>query len=387
MAPTTCHAANPPSRDLEALNAIAEALNTAPDVAEGLQRALARVAELLGLRTGWIWLVDPETGQFYSAAALGLPPYLQEPVHMTGHACWCLQSLSRGDLTPKNIDVMECSRLRSAVQAGEAEQTRGLRYHASIPLYFQGRPLGVMNLTGPSWRSLTGEELRLLSTIAYQAGIAVERARLAEQGVRLARAEERTRLAREIHDTLAQSLTAIALHVESALRHLRDDPDQGRQRLERALAIAREGLEDARRSVLDLRTAALAGRPLGEALAALARGFTSETGVRVQLHAADGLTLPLRVEAELFRIAQEALANVRAHAHAHAVEVRLRSLSQRVQLAIRDDGQGFDPAAVSGDHHGLAGIRERARLLGGQARIHSRPGRGTTILVSAPLQP
>src|SRR5207249_9299306 len=112
---------------------------------------------------------------------------------------------------------------------------------------------------------LTREELRLLSTIAYQTGIAVERARLAEESTRLARAEERTRLAREIHDTLAQALTAIGLHIEGALPHLDSNPRRARERLERALGMAREGLEEARRSVLDLRAAPLAGKPLAEA--------------------------------------------------------------------------------------------------------------------------
>src|SRR5207237_1720389 len=113
-----------------------------------------------------------------------------------------------------NIDVMECSRLQPAFRSKSAAMAAGLRYHASIPLYFQDRPLGIMNVTGPEWRKLTPDELRLLSTIANQVGIAVERARLAEDATRLARAEARTGLARAIHDTFAQALTAIALNLE-----------------------------------------------------------------------------------------------------------------------------------------------------------------------------
>src|SRR5262249_53710107 len=140
-----------------------------------------------------------------------------------------------------------------------------------------------------------------------------------------ARAEERTRLAREIHDTLAQGLTAIALNIESAMHRLDKHPDQARERLQRALTMARENLEDARRSVLDLRSSAqLEGKPLAEALTSLARSFTSDTGVpaRVQSVHVDGLAL--RTESELFRIAQEALTNVRKHAHAHKVDIVLR---------------------------------------------------------------
>ena len=373
------------ARELSILNRIAEALNSAPDVQQALERTLALVADLLGLRTGWVWLLDPETGQFYSAAVRNLPPYLQEPIRMTGSYCWCIDAFREGELTPKNIDVMECSRLRPAVRAEATELTSGLRYHASIPLYFQDKPLGIMNLTGPSWRELTRDELRLLSTIAYQVGIAVERARLAAEGVRLARAEERARIAREIHDTLAQGLTAIALHLEGALPHLETDPERARERLERALATSRESLEEARRSVLDLRTAPPDGKPLAEALGALARRFTSETGVRVHVRASGGAVLAPRTEAELFRIAGEALANVRRHARARQVEIGLEVGARGVRLSIRDDGIGFDPRARREGHHGIAGMRERARLLGGRLRIESRAGQGTRVLVTAPM--
>jgi two-component system NarL family sensor kinase len=356
-------------------------------VRQALERTLALVADLLGLRTGWVWLLDPETQQFYLAAAQNLPPYLQEPVRMSGRWCLCTDQFRQGELRPKNIDVLECSRLRPAVQAKDADLTQGLAYHASIPLYFQDKPLGIVNLTGPAWRRLTREELRLLSTIAYQVGIAIERARLAEETARLARAEERARIAREIHDTLAQALTAIGLDVEGALRHLDGNPTVARERLERALSTTHQSLEEARRSVLDLRTAPLAGKPLAGALAGLARAFTSETGVRVHVRSSGEITLPLRVEAELFRIAQEALANIRKHARAKEVDLSLRADPGRVGLSIRDDGRGFVPqsSGAQDGSYGLEGMKERARLLGGTLRVRSRPGRGTTVTVSAPL--
>ena len=374
--------------ELVILNAIAEALNRSADVRQALERTLALVADLLGLRTGWVWLVDPETNQFYGAAALNLPPFLQEPVQMTGEACSCIWEFREGSLTPKNVDVMECSRLRRAFRANLEAATAGLRYHASIPLFFQGRPLGIMNVTGPAWRQLTRDELRLLSTIAYQVGIAIERARLAEASTGLARAEERARIAREIHDTLAQGLTAIGLDLEGALRHLESNPERARERLERALATTRESLEEARQSVLDLRAAPLAGRPLAEALAALGRAFTSESGVRVHVRTEDEGTgpaaLPLRVEAELYRIAQEALTNFRKHAHATQGDIALRTTPRQVLLSISDNGLGLPPEGKANGRHGLLGMRERARLLGGRLRVASRPRRGTTVSARVP---
>jgi two-component system NarL family sensor kinase len=370
-----------PTRELRVLNAIAQALNSSADVEQALQRTLSLVTELLDLRTGWIWLLDTETAHFYLGGAQDLPPYLQEPVRMTGHKCWCIGSFLAGELTPKNIDVMECSRLRPAVK--KVEQTYGLNYHASIPLYFQEKPLGIMNLTTPSWRKLSRGELRLLSTIGYQVGIAVERARLAEEGIRLARVEERARIAREIHDTLAQDLTAIGLQIEGAMRQLESDPKQARDRLSRALTTSRGSLEEARRSVLNLRAAPLDGKPLTDALAAMGRAFTSETGVRVRVRST-GSAVPTAIEPELYRIAQEALANVRQHAHARDVDVHLHADDRSIRLSIRDDGQGFDQRARREGRHGLAGMRERAKLVGGRLRIESRPGHGTRIAVTVP---
>ena len=376
-------------RELGIVNAVAEALNSSPDVRVALERTLTLVATMLGLRTGWVWLLDDQTRRFYAAAERELPPYLQERVRMAGRRrCWCIDDFRDGALTPSNIDVMECSRLEPAFRGKSAELAAGLRYHASIPLYFQDKPLGIMNVTGPEWRKLTNEELRLLSTIAYQVGLAIERARLAENATGLARAEERARLAREIHDTLAQGLTAIALNIEGAMHRLETHPEQARERLERALGMARENLEDARRSVLDLRGAAqLEGKPLAEALAGLARAFTSDTGVPATVDSMDIDGLPLRVESELFRIAQEALTNVRKHAHAHRVQIGLRRRGATLSLRVRDDGRGFVVAtARHADGQGLIGMRERARLLGGQLQISSKPGEGTRVTARVPLE-
>jgi len=173
---------------------VAEALNSSPSVQQALDRTLELVTDLLGLQTGWVWLVDSETAHIYSAAARNLPPYLQKPVHMTGSWCLCIEEFRNGSLTPRNVDVMECRRLRPAVRARQTDLTHGLAHHASVPLSFQDKPLGIMNITAPAMRRLTKEELRLLGTIGLQVGVAIERARLAEESAILARADARTRL-------------------------------------------------------------------------------------------------------------------------------------------------------------------------------------------------
>jgi two-component system, NarL family, sensor kinase len=370
-------------RELEIVGAIAEALNSAPTVQEALERTLALVTDLFGLQTGWVWLLNRETGHIYSAAARNLPPYLQEPVRMSGGWCLCIEQFREGSLTPRNVDVMECSRLRPAVRARQTDLTHGLAHHASVPLSFQDKPLGIMNITAPAMRRLTREELRLLGIIGLQVGVAIERARLAEEGAILARADERTRLAREIHDTLAQGLTALALQIETALQHIGTEPERVRERLEKALETARANLDEARRSVTNLRAGALAGKPLEQALAGLVREFTSESGIRVSLETRGACALALQVEAELYRIAQQALTNVRQHASAKTARVALVCTKRNTTLTIEDNGVGFNVRRVPADRHGIEGMRERAGLAGGTLRITSGK-KGTRVVVKIP---
>ena len=376
------------ARELQVLKAIAEALNGAANVDEALQATLEQVAALLGLDAGWIWLADPRTGRFYGAVAQRLPPFLREPVRMSGQTCWCLSAFRAGDLAAGNIDVMECSRLRAA--AGDRAGTHGLRYHASIPLYFGDRPLGIMNVAAPAWRKLTRRELDLLSTIASQVGVAIERARLAGESVHAARTEERTRLARQIHDTLAQRLTAIGLHLEAAIDAT---PRRGpaRAELQRALELSRSGLDEARGSMRELRTSA--GHPLADALDSLGHAFAAENGIRVHVRSSGHPALTAAEEDELFRIAGEALTNVRKHARATDVELSLTAGRRGLRLEIADNGRGFNPRSMTsttsttspGSRHsglGVIGMRERAEALGGRLRIASRPHRGTRVIVT-----
>ncbi len=374
------------TRALRVLKEVAEALNRAPTEQRAAGEALRRMADLLGVETGWVWLLDPATHRFYSAAAQSLPPYLQEPVRMTGRSCWCLDLFERGQLTARNIDVVECSRLAPAIKARQASQTRGLRCHASVPLYAGDRPLGVMNLAMRNWRRLSRRELDLLTTVADQVAVAIERTRLAERSIERARFDERARLARDVHDTLAQNFTAAALHIEAGLSTL-DATDPARASLAKALDAARQGLDEARGSIRNLRASIVASTPLGEALLALARQFTSETGVLVRTEVADVGQLPAEVESELFRIAGEALANIRKHASAREASIRLNTRRGRLRLVVADAGVGFALRGARRRGFGLSGIGDRARLLGGRSSVRSEVGHGTTVTVTVPLEP
>ena len=282
-----------------------------------------------------------------------------------------------------NVNVIQCSRLKGLVDG-----TAGLRYHASVPLYAHGKSLGILNVVSADWHSLSSDDLRLLYTVGDMLGIAIERARLFARSTELGMVEERNRLARELHDTLAQGLSATALQLETAdaLLESNTDSDHVRQAVQRALDLTRANLEEARRSVLDLRAAPLEGQTLIEALPALAKQLTAATDLALNVQVAGAARpLPLRAELGLYRIAQEAITNVVRHASATTLTVHVELTPQAVELVIADDGIGFDAATVPQGRFGLIGINERARLLGGTAELSSAPGDGTTIRVRVPL--
>jgi two-component system, NarL family, sensor kinase len=372
------------NRELAILNAIAQAMNRETDLVQALHTALAQVAELLQLRTGWIWLLREEDGEAYLAAAQNLPSGLaNDPDRMEGW-CYCLDTYKAGDLRgAANVNVVKCTRLNGLVDGND-----GLRYHASIPLYAHGKKLGVLNVASRDWRELSADDLRLLHTVGDLLSIALERARLFAQSAELGAVEERNRLAREIHDTLAQGLAAITLQLEAADALLEVGPasERARQAVLQALALTRANLEETRRSVLDLRAAPLEGRSLAEALQKLTQEMKTKQDLNINFTVAGAnQPLPLRIEVGLYRIAQEALTNVVQHAHAGHVNLQLTISTAQVTLLVEDDGIGFDPAMLTPNRYGLIGLNERAKLLGGRLELHSSPGAGTRVVATVPL--
>ncbi len=371
-------------RELVILNEIAQALNRSIDLDEALQTTLAQVAALLDLHTGWIWLRNERTDAFYLAASQNLPPALaNNPARMEGW-CLCLESYEGGDLEgAANIDVITCTRLKNLIKG-----TDGLRYHASIPLYAHGKELGVLNLASQDWRELSAADLRLLYTVGDLLSIAIERARLFTHRAQVGAVEERNRLAREIHDTLAQGLSAIALQLETAdaLLETATQPERIRHVVQQALQLTRSNLIEARRSVLDLRATPLEGRTLAEALQELVQETLTKHSLALTLHAVGGHhPLPAAIETGLYRIAQEALTNIYTHAQATQATIHLICTPAAIQLIVQDNGRGFEPDQVTHDRYGLTGINERVRLLGGQLAIESAAGAGTKVAVTVPL--
>ncbi|UUW91210.1 sensor histidine kinase [Pimelobacter simplex] len=248
-------------------------------------------------------------------------------------------------------------------------------------------PIGVGLVTVLAYRALDLES-RARQDLLDQ--LVEAQAELAEEQHRTGALAERTRLSREIHDSVGQGLSSINLLLQAAEQAWDAQPATAREHVRTAAATARDGLDEVRRVVRDLAPADLAtsAAALPDALRAAAEQ-ADPGGVPVEVRV-DGAPVVVRAEvaAAIVRTARGALANAREHAGAGRVALTLTYLLDEVVLDVRDDGRGFDPAqvrAIGTRGRGLAGIRERAEALGGQADIESAPGEGTTVSVRFPL--
>ncbi len=195
--------------------------------------------------------------------------------------------------------------------------------------------------------------------------------------------DEKTQLARELHDELGSILTASKMDVAWVRGKLRESEPAMAEKLSRAIVNLDQGIALKRRIIEDLRPSALSNLGLIPALEILTREFSQRSGLQLSLELADVATDDAGRLA-LYRLVQEALTNVLRHARAQHVRVSLAAADDGLQLHIRDDGQGFDPEAVGAGHHGLLGMRYRIESLGGTLQLLSAPGRGTLVLARLP---
>jgi ligand-binding sensor domain-containing protein/signal transduction histidine kinase len=198
---------------------------------------------------------------------------------------------------------------------------------------------------------------------------------------------ERNRIAREIHDNLAQEILGISVQLELVARLMTVSTETARTHLDQARILVRNGIAEARRYVWDLRSQALENNDLPAALSETARRLTAETDVQAQVQVS-GTFRPLTrlVESNLLRIGQEAINNAVRHAQAQRILINLKFDTRRVQLSVRDNGRGFDQQRTSGEgHFGLVGMRERAEQMGATLFIHSQPDEGTEVVVEVPV--
>jgi signal transduction histidine kinase len=261
-----------------------------------------------------------------------------------------------------------------------------MRTFLGVPIVARDEVIGAFYLTekkGDRGAEFTDEDEELIRTLAAHAAIAIENARLYERSRELSTIEERKRLARELHDSVTQTLFSIGLTAEAAAELVEADPARAREQLGRLQDLTRTAMLEMRSLIFELRPAELETEGLAAALRKHVDVLRRLHKQEIQVDVTADRSLPPDVEKGLLRIAQEALGNALRHGGATHVELSLDVRDSRARLRVADDGCGFDPgeAATRSRRLGLTSMRERAEALGGSLEIDSKPGDGTTIEV------
>ncbi|MGB8644987.1 MAG: GAF domain-containing sensor histidine kinase [Anaerolineae bacterium] len=256
-----------------------------------------------------------------------------------------------------------------------------------VPIIVKEQVIGVLDVQSDQLNTFDSTDLAVVQSIANQTGIAIENARLYERAQELAVMQERTRLARDLHDAVTQTLFSASLIADALPLSWESDPTEGRRLLKELRQLSRGALAEMRTLLLELRPTALVETKLGDLLRQLGEAATGRTGLSIAVQVEGNCKLPPEAHIALYRIAQEALNNVLKHSRAAHVTMSLNcTLGQAnailvAEMSIRDDGRGFDINHVSASHLGLGNMRERAQAIGAELTIQSGPGRGTEIKV------
>jgi signal transduction histidine kinase len=257
-----------------------------------------------------------------------------------------------------------------------------MRSFLGVPIVARAGVIGAFYLTEKEeGADFDDADQQVIEMLAAHAAIAIENARLYERSRELSIVEERNRLARDLHDSVTQRLFGVVLAAESASTLLDRDPDRVPEQLERLRDLAQEAMDELRSLVFELRPAALDAEGLATTLRKHVDVLRRVHGREIGLRVAGPVRSSPTVDAEVLRIAQEALANALRHAGAERVDVSLEGRNGTVVLTVTDDGVGFDAdaPALRSRRLGLTSMEERARSVGGELAIESRPGAGTTV--------
>src|SRR5437016_6177988 len=378
---------------VEALTYSLDVLATAPAPDKFLGQMLSTIGRLLGAQSVILWLLDESNDALVLRAwaegtnfAKGDPehPFIKNPSSWKEDPGLRELFFSGAPVACEDVerDPFTSNDLREYLRAG------GTKKFLRIPTLVGGRVKGFIGIRHGERPPYRPEEIELAQALAHQAMLAIQLNEFAEQSRQSAVLEERNRMARDIHDTLAQGFTGVIVQLESA-----EDAiaccrrKEANEHLRRASELARQSSNEARRSVHDLRPHALQRRNFGQALTAIVKNTTGGTNLHTRFELRGRLRhlSPIWQE-NLLHIGQEALTNALKHARPRNFETRLIFNSKAFRLELRDDGNGFRTK----DQHdglGLAGMRERAEQMGGTLKVSSARGKGTTIVVTVPYPP
>ena len=375
---------------VEALTYSLDVLATAPAPNKFLGQMLSTIGRLLGAQSVILWLLDESNDALVLRAwaegtnfAKGDPehPFIKNPLSWKEDPGLRELFFSGAPVVCENVehDPFTSNDLREYLKAG------GTKKFLRIPTLVGGRVKGFIGIRHGDRPPYRPEEIELAQALAHQAMLAIQLNEFAEQSRQSAVLEERNRMARDIHDTLAQGFTGVIVQLESA----EDAMACGRRKeanehLRRASELARRSLNEARRSVHALRPQALQRDNFWEALKGIVKNTTAGTNLHTRFELRGRLhhLSPIWQE-NLLHIGQEALTNALKHARPRNFETRLIFNSKEFRLELRDDGNGF---RIKDQHDGLGleGMRERAEQMGGRLKVASARGKGTTIVVTVP---
>lgn len=359
-------------RVAEGLHDILTILNTARPLSEILNHIAERAHQLLG--TDAVTIIQDErngTGpasqrQGHSTNALVHPDAAEPDPPAEGE-----------DSAEQNL-VIHAGKKAKRPLTGRTDPYRSV---LAVPLNVKGEVYGNISLYYRAARSFSREERELAVAFADQAALAIENSRLREQVEQSAVAAERSRLARDLHDAVTQTLFSTSLIAEVLPRLWDRDPEIALQKVEELRQLTRGALAEMRTLLMELRPSALQDADLVELLKQLAAAVTGRARLPVTVEIEGDRLLPPDVRVAFYRIAQEALNNVSKHSQARSAAVRLRLTDAQATLVIKDNGRGFDIANVPTSHLGLTIMRERAEAIGAEIAINSRHGRGTEVEV------
>ncbi|WP_161569164.1 GAF domain-containing sensor histidine kinase [Candidatus Oscillochloris fontis] len=375
-------------------HALAVAMQTAGDISEIHERVLTLITSELGYDRAVLAMIEPHdavlTGWLCSTDGPGA--HLQRMPHTerlpTDDESWAIvEALRRG--TPMLITDE-----RPPTGDPHANELLALCCYAILPMVLLGQPLGVILVDNPlRGEPLTMDDLYTLQHVASHTAVLIGGIQaVVGRAQRLAVEEERSRIAMEIHDAISQQLYGITYTIGACIRQLPAHPDAVREQLVYLLPQAQHAAQGLRRAIFDLWPDDLDAARFKEELSGYFEEIAPPPRPRLFLHVDGGFDrLPVVLRRQLYRIAQEVLNNVVKHAQASQAKLTLLYQDGEVVMRIADNGQGFDPVQVLADrsnasHYGLSSMRERADALGGQIRIDSAPGSGTTLTVTLPLR-
>jgi len=355
-------------REIQALYRVGTEISRLQQLDRVLQSVVDRARELLRGDAVAMCLFAPGNGDVVAQATSG--PHEAFRTGNDGPRC---ESLPPGGQE-------RCAAVSPVIQPEYA------RAHISAPLRLGDDQMGVIHVTTREDREFTPDEAEVLAGLATQAAIAIERARLSDEVRSLAAVEERERLAREMHDGLAQALGLLHLKLHDALSRSADQPAVA-EALREMVRITERAYDEVRQSIFGLRTFVSRGLGLVPTLTEYLHEFSAHSGMAVELESGDGLlgSIPPASEVQAVRIIQEALTNVRKHAAANRARVRLEKDGAWLRVTVEDDGVRWK-RQVSRDrlHFGLQTMRERAEGVGGRLEIEAAPGQGTRVVATLP---